>query len=408
MRHVIGLAAAISATIAFWAVTPAARADAETDCRQHSDSRLQIRGCSEVIRHDPKASWALKLRASAHAQERDYDRAIADFSAAIELVPRHSGSSSQPPQTAAALFWLSSCYLDRGRLYLEGKREYDHAIADFNELIRLDQSLDRKYKSAALGFVSRGRAYFLKGDADRGIADFRKAFELDPKSHSLSLYYSDYDDYERVASELSEAIKLRPDEAILYVWRGSLYGSNSARKGMKHDRAIADFSAAIRLDPGMHWAYRDRAEMFHLSGDYEHAIADISEAIRLKPSLNYYHQRSDLHSAKGDHDRAIADLSEAIRLQPEGRVYYPYYERRGDMYRAKGDYDGAIADYTLVLVAPAESSESRAATLGKRAKTYFLKGDYRRAIADYEEALQASQEALNASQEALKRLRATR
>ena len=53
----------------------------------------------------------------------------------------------------------------------------------------------------------------------------------------------------------------------------------------KHDldRAIADFTDAIRLDPNDADAYYARGLAFSTNGDRDHAVADLSEAVQLRP-----------------------------------------------------------------------------------------------------------------------------
>ena len=78
--------------------------------------------------------------------------------------------------------------------------------------------------------------------------------------------------------------------------------------------------------------------------DCEKAIADYTEAIRLDPkNAKAYSTLGDVHSVRGDHDKAIADYSQAIRLDPENSETYT---KRGGAYLMKDDCDKAIADYT--------------------------------------------------------------
>ena len=49
------------------------------------------------------------------------------------------------------------------------------------------------------------------------------------------------------------------------------------------DRAILDFTEAIRLDPRLAAAYHNRGNAWHAKADYDKAIADYTEAIRLDP-----------------------------------------------------------------------------------------------------------------------------
>ncbi|MGD0026121.1 MAG: tetratricopeptide repeat-containing serine protease family protein [Xanthobacteraceae bacterium] len=124
--------------------------------------------------------------------------------------------------------------------------------------------------------------------------------------------------------------------------RGSAYG----RKG-DYDRAIADCTEAIRLDPKYAHAYNNRGFAYHAKGDNDRAIADYNEAIRLDPKYALpYNNRGFAYLAKGDHDRAIADYNEAIRLDPKDAHAY---NNRGLAYDGKGDHDRAIGDYTEAI-----------------------------------------------------------
>jgi len=53
------------------------------------------------------------------------------------------------------------------------QRDFDDAIADENEAIKIDPNL-------AAAYAARGAAYGNKGEDDQGIADDTKAIELDP------------------------------------------------------------------------------------------------------------------------------------------------------------------------------------------------------------------------------------
>ena len=85
-----------------------------------------------------------------------------------------------------------------------------------------------------------------------------------------------------------------------------------------YDRAIADSTQAIQLDPGYVLAFNTRGLAFHQKKEYDRAIADFTEAIRLDLSQAFlFHNRSLAFYAKKETDRAMADCSEAVRLDPE-------------------------------------------------------------------------------------------
>jgi tetratricopeptide (TPR) repeat protein len=65
-------------------------------------------------------------------------------------------------------------YNNRGTAW-SAKQEYEKALADFGEAIRLDPKFARAY-------CNRGVAYSNKGNYDKAIGDFTEVIRLDPKS----------------------------------------------------------------------------------------------------------------------------------------------------------------------------------------------------------------------------------
>jgi lipoprotein NlpI len=75
---------------------------------------------------------------------------------------------------------LARIYARRGGAY-QAKGDFDHAMADFNESMRVDPT----YPSA---YNNRGIVWYRRGDLDRAIADFNQAIRLDPKE--AQAYYN--------------------------------------------------------------------------------------------------------------------------------------------------------------------------------------------------------------------------
>jgi tetratricopeptide (TPR) repeat protein len=194
--------------------------------------------------------------------------------------------------------------------------------------------------------VSQGNTVSNAGDYDRAIADFNEAIRLDPKSslafRSRGDSYTNKGDHNRAIADYSEAIRLDSNDALALSARGVAY----ATKG-DYDRAIADFNRAIRLDPKSAHAFRNRGVVYATKGDNDRAIADFNRAIRLDPkSALALSARGVAYANKGDNDQAIADFNEAIRLDPKSSLAF---RNRGDTYRNKGDHDRAIADYNEAI-----------------------------------------------------------
>jgi len=147
------------------------------------------------------------------------------------------------------------------------------------------------------------------------------------------------------------------------------------------DRAIADFSEALRLDPKDTYAFNARGITWGIKGDLDRAIADYSEAIRLNPhNANVFGNRGLAWGYKGDYDRAIADYSEAIRLNPHSANVFG---NRGLAWGYKGDYDRAIADYSEAI----RLNSQFAFAFNNRGLAWIYKGDFDQAIADYSMAI---------------------
>ncbi len=154
--------------------------------------------------------------------------------------------------------------------------------------------------------------------------------------------------------------------------RGEAYNA----KG-DYDRAITDFSEAIRLDPKYGAAYGDRGNAYYGKNDYDHAIVDYDAAIRLDPkNVGAFTNRGQTYYAKGDFTRAIASLSAALELDPKGANAYSLrgcgYVKAGLLAKAEADFKQAAAKSQTAGFSPTElcqaDVEALRAKSSKRAK----------------------------------------
>jgi len=163
--------------------------------------------------------------------------------------------------------------------------------------------------------------------------------------------YSDDGDLERALADLTRALQLNPKLATAYNNRGVIHSQRGELA-----RAIADFSAALRLDPQVAEVYHNRGLAYATQGAYPQAIEDFTRALALNPwDAVTYHFRGMAHGNQGDLDSAIADFTEAIRLNPEDPLPYRH---RGAAYAKKGWSALAECDYQAALrLEPALSQE---------------------------------------------------
>jgi tetratricopeptide (TPR) repeat protein len=112
------------------------------------------------------------------------------------------------------------------------------------------------------------------------------------------------------------------------------------------ERAVEFFSQQIREDLTSR-SHRYRGIAYMERGEYEKAIEDFTEAIRLDPNRpDAWNFRAGCYRHLGRYDEAIADCDEAIRLAPR---WVAPYTSRGVVWQNKGEYGKAIADYQKVI-----------------------------------------------------------
>ncbi len=125
---------------------------------------------------------------------------------------------------------------------------------------------------------------------------------------------------------------------------------------------------------GMH--YSDK-------GDYDKAIADHTVALKLDPKVrhaNYF--RGTAWSNKGEFERAIADFDVAIKLRSDDPVLF---HARGIELTVKGDYPRALADFDKALQLDINAQGVHFA----RGRTLFYQSEFARSANDFEAAFKA-------------------
>jgi tetratricopeptide (TPR) repeat protein len=108
-------------------------------------------------------------RGKIYSRNGDPDRAISEFTKALELGTPTLGSGN------VAGFNVSSralVYFARGSSYFD-KRQYERAIADLNEGIRLDPN-------KPLFYFVRGVCHRMEGRLNEAMADFEAGLRLNP------------------------------------------------------------------------------------------------------------------------------------------------------------------------------------------------------------------------------------
>jgi lipoprotein NlpI len=126
--------------------------------------------------------------------------------------------------------------------------------------------------------------------------------------------------------------------ADYYVNRGGAYYSRD-----DFDRAIADYSEAIKHNPKSSSAFRNRGNARFQKGEFDQAISDHDEAIWIDPTVaNAYLNRGNAYRMKGDSASAIIDYDDAQLLETrEPDIYFG----RGLAYLSIGSVAKSAEDF---------------------------------------------------------------
>ncbi len=182
----------------------------------------------------------------------DPDRAIAACTSLLQ-------NGKLPPRVKVEILH------HRGVAYVRN-RDYDRAIADYDAALQIAPNNPFTHNS-------RGIAYRLKGDYDRAIADHDAAIGRGPRNaqffNNRGVAYRWKGDYDRAIADYSRAIQLNPNYVLAYGGRAFAY-----RMKLDFTRALADHDAEVRLAPQTAPPYMQRGATYEAMENYEKALAD--------------------------------------------------------------------------------------------------------------------------------------
>jgi tetratricopeptide (TPR) repeat protein len=224
-------------------------------------------------------------------------------------------------------------YASRARVW-NYRGEFDKAIADCDEALRLDPD-------CAMAFDRRAQALTAKARVDEALADFERAINLTPNYASAYSHraraWLEKGDFEKALADCDEALNRDPSIYLAHYYRGRVW----SRKGAT-DNAIASYSRALELNPHYVPALNARGNGWFAKQQFAKAEADYSAAIRLDPKFDIVHVHYNRGNARLRLQKtqlAKADYEEALSYDDE---YVPAMQGLAACYAVELDYKTAI------------------------------------------------------------------
>ncbi len=379
---------------------------------QNEDTwRSAIHRFQAALSLQPDHFWAQCLLSICYLETQRFAEAGAHLTSCIQRQPR--------------LAWL---YLLRGHAFAceaQAERRADEATArfadaeaDFRRAAKLGPSNDEQY----LLRTYRGTMRFLRGQLSAAAADLEDAVQRQPDSYlvhnTLAQVYQQLQRPDEAIAEISKAIEMRPDVALLYHQRAMLRLAleNAKLLPRQPDKALRDFEEAIQhAAPGNPLAatdYTQCARLLYQDGQFKKALEACNSALKIVPNATEAHflrvkslldlnridevmqscdaflsqsqrpssalmleVRGLARAARGDLTGAIADDTQAIALEPDnGRLYID----RGWVYYLADALKLAFLDFDRAVRFAPENPEAYAG----RGTARIRRGEVREAVAD--------------------------
>ncbi len=159
-----------------------------------------------------------------------------------------------------------------------------------------------------------------EGNAEAALAGCKTLLDSGiPKDGELADIHIQYGKALRERNELAKAVEsftaaiAAKPLAEAYSQRGTVYYDMS-----KWDRAIADYTDALRLNPKHGESFNNRAWTYYRTGRVAEALADADAAVRLLGKEAYvWDTRGHINAALGNRDAAIRDFRAALAIDPK-------------------------------------------------------------------------------------------
>ena len=211
--------------------------------------------------------------------------------------------------------------------------------------------------------------------------------------------YQEAGDSDKAIAEYLAALELDPENIEAHTNLGAIY----VEQGLM-ENAISEFEEVLRLDPTQVEALGTLGAIYYDLEEYEKAIPLLEKTVELasddqattaqgildeankQQALNAHLEQASTYNANGDFDKAIAEYEAVIELDPDNAIYHLLL---GKLYYDQERFDEAVVEYKKVAQLAA-LDPNLMITVPSAGDVYYEQGEYEKAIPEYLASLELS------------------
>ncbi|HMC88976.1 MAG TPA: tetratricopeptide repeat protein, partial [Gemmataceae bacterium] len=262
-----------------------------------------LAGLNACLAQQPDFVWAYLFRSFANEKLQALPAAEADFQRALQL---------NPDDDARYVLFLT-----RGILHFN-QREWERAAADFRSALALKPEQYNAYLNLA-------QVYLAQRQFEQAADEVRRAMRLQPPIQVVFGYHLERGRnllqdkrYEEALQACAAASALCPDQPLPHEVRGRALLALA-----RYDQAERSFDEYLRKGGGKKTdIFRGRGLARMQLGRYPEAVEDYTRALELAPDGDIYQHRGWAHFFAEAWKLALRDFSKALELSPEDSDAY--------------------------------------------------------------------------------------
>jgi eukaryotic-like serine/threonine-protein kinase len=241
---------------------------------------------------------------------------------------------SLDPNYARAYSGIADCYIVLPVFSKLSPREcYTKAKEAANQALKLDNELGEAHVSLAVLLMNEGKPV----ESQR---EFLRAIDLDPNYANAHYrygmnYFVPLGRFDEGIAQIKRAIELDPLSAPINANLGRAY--SMARR---YPEAIAQLRRTIELDQGFGYGHGWLGVALDLSGRRDEAVAEYQKAYELSHDFHVWYGLARAYAAGGEPDKARQLLDQLRELERQGSVWHYFF---APVYAALGDRDQALS-----------------------------------------------------------------